>query len=311
MSASKNTTFSIRVSSTGDVFEVPPNRTILHVLYENGYEVPLDCSNGRCGTCRTRYLSGEVDHRDTALNESERSEYLTVCVSRAHGGEVVLDLPAPQSTQPVARPLAVVTDYHMVLPNVLATPAHKTRTVARQELGLSNDVFVVGVIGRLHYKKRPALAASAVACLRQTHDAELVFLGAGDCGLVENEAEWIHYAGQRADGASLIPAFDVVLHTGDVEAFGMVLLEAMAAGVPVAAGQFGGPQFVLGELGFYAQDDTPEGYAGAILAAAGADRAAWREAAIARWEGRFSLASTERRVSELARFLTDEKQAQA
>ena len=108
MSASKNTTFSVRVSSTGDVFEVPPNRTILHVLYENGYEVPLDCSNGRCGTCRTRYLSGEVDHRDTALNESERSEYLTVCVSRAHGGEVVLDLPAPQSTQPVARPLAVV-----------------------------------------------------------------------------------------------------------------------------------------------------------------------------------------------------------
>ena len=108
MSTSENTTFSIRVSSTGDVFEVPANRTILHVLYENGYEVPLDCSNGRCGTCRTRYLSGEVDHRDTALSESERSEFLTVCVSRAHAGEVVLDLPPPQSTQPVARPVAVV-----------------------------------------------------------------------------------------------------------------------------------------------------------------------------------------------------------
>ena len=78
MSTSENTTFSIRVSSTGDVFEVPANRTILHVLYENGYEVPLDCSNGRCGTCRTRYLSGEVDHRDTALSDSERSDYLTV-----------------------------------------------------------------------------------------------------------------------------------------------------------------------------------------------------------------------------------------
>ena len=108
MSTSENTTFSIRVSSTGDVFEVPANRTILHVLYENGYEVPLDCSNGRCGTCRTRYLSGEVDHRDTALSDSERSDYLTVCVSRAHAGEIVLDLPAPQSTQPVERPIAVV-----------------------------------------------------------------------------------------------------------------------------------------------------------------------------------------------------------
>jgi len=108
MSASENTTFNVRVASTGDVFEVPANRTILHVLYENGYEVPLDCSNGRCGTCRTRYLSGNVDHRDTALSESERSEYLTVCVSRAHSGEVVLDLPAPQSTQPIERPIAVV-----------------------------------------------------------------------------------------------------------------------------------------------------------------------------------------------------------
>ena len=108
MSTSENTTFSIRVSSTGDVFEVPANRTILHVLYENGYEVPLDCSNGRCGTCRTRYLSGEVDHRDTALSDSERSDYLTVCVSRAQAGEIVLDLPAPQSTQPVERPIAVV-----------------------------------------------------------------------------------------------------------------------------------------------------------------------------------------------------------
>jgi len=108
MSASENTTFNVRVTSTGDVLEVPANRTILHVLFENGYEVPLDCSNGRCGTCRTRYLSGDVDHRDSALSESERSEYLTVCVSRARGGEVVLDLPAPQSTQPIERPIAIV-----------------------------------------------------------------------------------------------------------------------------------------------------------------------------------------------------------
>ena len=108
MTHSENQSFSIKVLSTGDVFEVPANRTMLHVLYENGYEVPLDCSNGRCGTCKTRYVSGEIDHRDTTLTEAERSGYLTVCVSRALSGQVVLDLPAAKSAQPVARPVAIV-----------------------------------------------------------------------------------------------------------------------------------------------------------------------------------------------------------
>ena len=108
MTHSENQSFSIKVLSTGDVFEVPANRTMLHVLYENGYEVPLDCSNGRCGTCKTRYVSGEIDHRDTALTEAEKSEYLTVCVSRALSGQVVLDLATPKSAQPVARPVAIV-----------------------------------------------------------------------------------------------------------------------------------------------------------------------------------------------------------
>jgi vanillate O-demethylase ferredoxin subunit len=59
MLSSDNRSFSIKILSTGGVFEVPANRTMLHVLYENGYEVPLDCFNGRCGTCKTRYVSGE------------------------------------------------------------------------------------------------------------------------------------------------------------------------------------------------------------------------------------------------------------
>ena len=108
MSTTDERSFSIKVLSTGDTLEVPPNRTMLHVLYENGYEVPVDCSNGRCGTCKTRYVSGEIDHRDSTLSEAERAEYLTVCVSRARSGEVVLDLPEPESAQPIVRPVAAV-----------------------------------------------------------------------------------------------------------------------------------------------------------------------------------------------------------
>jgi len=88
--------FRIKISSTGDIFAVPAEKSILHVLIENGYRVKSDCSNGRCGTCKTRYLEGQPDHKDTALSPDQRDDYLTICVSRSKSAEIVLDLPPPQ-----------------------------------------------------------------------------------------------------------------------------------------------------------------------------------------------------------------------
>ncbi len=90
--------FEIKIASTGDVLVVPSGKSILHVLIENGYRVKSDCSNGRCGTCTTRYLEGQPDHKDTALSPEEREEFMTVCVSRSNSTEIVLDLPPPQKT---------------------------------------------------------------------------------------------------------------------------------------------------------------------------------------------------------------------
>jgi len=90
--------FKVKIASTGDSFDVPAGKSILHVLIENGYRIKSDCSNGRCGTCKTRYLEGQPDHKDTALSPEERGDYLTVCVSRSNGAEIVLDLPPPQKS---------------------------------------------------------------------------------------------------------------------------------------------------------------------------------------------------------------------
>lgn len=106
--------FSIKIASTGETFPVPPNKSILRVLVENGYKVRSSCSDGRCGTCKTKYVGGDPDHRDTVLEVHERSDYLTVCVSRAKSAELVLDLPAPGAAQAITnpylldRPIAVV-----------------------------------------------------------------------------------------------------------------------------------------------------------------------------------------------------------
>lgn len=101
--------FNVKIASTGEVLEVPGHKSILYVLVENGYRVRSSCSDGRCGTCKTRYLEGQPEHRDTVLSAKERDVYLTVCVSRAHSGEIVLDLPPPgTSSGDVSRPVAFV-----------------------------------------------------------------------------------------------------------------------------------------------------------------------------------------------------------
>lgn len=84
--------FEVRIASTGATFFVPADRSIVQVLADNGIEVETSCESGLCGTCITRYLEGDVDHRDMVLDDDEQAEYLTACCSRAKGSLLVLDL---------------------------------------------------------------------------------------------------------------------------------------------------------------------------------------------------------------------------
>jgi ferredoxin len=52
------------------------------------------CLEGICGTCETVVVDGDVDHRDSVLNEEEReaNEYMMICVSRCRSARLTLDL---------------------------------------------------------------------------------------------------------------------------------------------------------------------------------------------------------------------------
>ena len=84
--------FFAEIASTGEKLEVGPDQSLADVLNNAGYSVETSCQSGLCGTCKVRYLAGEVDHQDFILDDSERPEFLTVCVSRAARGTLVLDL---------------------------------------------------------------------------------------------------------------------------------------------------------------------------------------------------------------------------
>ena len=83
--------FNVRLARTDKTVAVPADKTILEVLRDNGLDVPSSCETGTCGTCRTKMLAGEADHRDLVLAEHEKADTIMICVSRAKGDEITLD----------------------------------------------------------------------------------------------------------------------------------------------------------------------------------------------------------------------------
>jgi vanillate O-demethylase ferredoxin subunit len=86
--------FQIRLRSTGQVFDIPADKTVVQVLESNGVEIAISCEQGVCGTCLTRVLEGVPDHRDLFLTEAEQAanDQFTPCCSRAKSALLVLDL---------------------------------------------------------------------------------------------------------------------------------------------------------------------------------------------------------------------------
>ncbi len=82
----------VRVGFDGDAVEVPARVSILEALRARGYRIPSSCESGTCGSCRMKVRAGEPDHRDLVLTDAERRREMTVCVSRAHSPELVLEL---------------------------------------------------------------------------------------------------------------------------------------------------------------------------------------------------------------------------
>lgn len=145
------------------------------------------------------------------------------------------------------------------------------RDEARRALGLDAQAWIVGNVGRLHPDKDQAtlLRGFAEALPGLPANARLVVLGKGrlEDTLKAQAAELgiadrVDFLGQVPDARRYFQAFDVFALSSDHEPFGMVLLEAMVAGVPLLATACGGARevvegvgvlFPLGDVGQLAQ----------------------------------------------------------
>lgn len=90
---SQDKAFTVELES-GEVFEIPADRSILDVLEEAGCEVFRSCGEGICGSCVSGVLDGVPDHRDNCLSEKVKAgnTEMALCVSRALTDKLVIEL---------------------------------------------------------------------------------------------------------------------------------------------------------------------------------------------------------------------------
>jgi glycosyltransferase involved in cell wall biosynthesis len=157
-----------------------------------------------------------------------------------------------------ARHFNRIRDKADVLHNAIETAAMGRGASIRGELDLRDGEVAIGTVAQIaHRKGIDILIETARILLRERRD--LVFLIAGPVGTGEAEfggsmlalAEepglrgHIRFLGPRSDIPDFLASLDLFLLPTRAEPFGIALIEAMAAGVPVIASRVGGIPEIL------------------------------------------------------------------
>jgi glycosyltransferase involved in cell wall biosynthesis len=178
------------------------------------------------------------------------------------------------------RRVGVRPDRLTALPNGIETrdrPAAPSRADARARLGHRAGPLHLACVGRLSDEKRLDRAIRLIARLRDLdRDAHLHLVGDGPertelTRLAQrlNVPDRIVFHGWQHDVTPHLAAADLVLLTSRTEGLPNALLEAMHAGVPVAATPVGGVPDLLdqGRCGVLLDPDTQDAWPAAVLAA--------------------------------------------
>jgi glycosyltransferase involved in cell wall biosynthesis len=149
-----------------------------------------------------------------------------------------------------------------------------SKTAAKAALGLTG--FCLGTIGRLEEQKgHRVLLAAIPALVSQIPDLQVILVGDGrQRGALEQQARelgiapLVHFLGTRRDLALLYRAMDVFVLPSLWEGLPLVLLKAMAAGLPVIATRVSGVEDVVqdGVNGCLVPPGDPAALAQAVLA---------------------------------------------
>jgi alpha-1,6-mannosyltransferase len=153
----------------------------------------------------------------------------------------------------------------------------------RRVLGLPADARLLVFAGRCSPEKHVGVLIEAVARLGRGH--HLLLVGGGAPRRLADNVTVLEYQRSPAQLARVLASADLFVHAGDRETFGLVVLEAMACGLPVVAAAAGAlPELVDDEVGACFPAHSPLALARAVTRTLERDPALLRRAARARAE---------------------------
>jgi alpha-1,6-mannosyltransferase len=148
----------------------------------------------------------------------------------------------------------------------------------REHLGLAPETRLLVYAGRFTPEKKLHVLIDAVRLLGDPY--HLVLVGGGDALPFCDRVTHIPFQHDQRQLARLLASCDVLVHPGDRETFGLIVLEAMACGLPVVATNKGGvAELVDAETGILAEPNDVASLAGAIEAIYQRDMARMGQAA--------------------------------
>lgn len=211
--------------------------------------------------------------------------------------------------------IKLVRDKVTLINNGVAEPAPASESQlqdVREALGIKPDDFIIGSCGRLldEHKRFSDLIQAFARVREQFPKARLLIVGEGpDEVMLRNlahqlgVAEHVMFAGYQGDTRAFYEVMDIFALASAHEAFGLVLVEAMFARLPVVATRVGGIPTVVkdGETGYLVEPKAPAELAERLLALsnAGSLRQSMGQAGLVRARAEFSADRYVRQFDEL------------
>jgi glycosyltransferase involved in cell wall biosynthesis len=169
----------------------------------------------------------------------------------------------------------------VVHPGIDLSPSANDQVSERRRLLIPQGRLVIGIVGRLQPDKGQDKVIEAVGRLRaRGHDVHGLVVGGNAWNLAPEYEPWLRrfvvdlglntavtFTGQVADARPFIRSMDVLVNASASEGCPLVLLEAMALGIPVVANAAsGGPVEVIesAEHGILAPSNDPAAVADAL-----------------------------------------------
>jgi glycosyltransferase involved in cell wall biosynthesis len=146
------------------------------------------------------------------------------------------------------------------------------RSAERQALGIGDDAFVIGSLGRLSPEKNHELLVRTVHAIARNGDTTLVLAGDGP-SRVDLEAlaadlgcgDRVRFLGMITEPERFYPLLDVFVMPSKSEGLPVALLEAMASGVPTVVTRVGAMPHVVDGCGSIVDSEDMEALATELL----------------------------------------------